>query len=156
MKRYIKATDLQGIKSGSFEEQRTQTLEAIDRFERTIAAVDKKLDGASNAKVLARPLSLVATFESHAIVADAEGTFHRYTLDRHFDVRRETIEGKLTEVEYPMKAVRREPYEGFRTMTEAEAKRDHTSLVEGAKSALTAGKDATSAMVELIREAGIE
>lgn len=126
MKRYIKESDLRAITSGSFEEKRRSFMEAIDAFENMIDKLSKHRIESK------RPLALVATFEQHAVVTDADGDFYRYSL----------VNGKVA-----MKT----PYIGFKTMSEAEMRRDSASLVEDAAVDILAGKDATGLIVKMIR-----
>lgn len=135
MKRYIKAGDLQAILSQSYEDKRRHTMEAIDRHE---AAASAKLK---------RPIALVATFENAAVVADAEGGFHRYTL-----VRNGVCEDGTTWNGFPATISTREPYDGFRTMSEAEAGRDRNSMLERAANVLSSGQNGVSEILELMRD----
>lgn len=119
MKRYIRESDLRAITEGSFERKRQACMEAIDAFEKTVSPVP-------------RPVALVATFEHHAVVADAAGVMHRYTFR----------EGK---------ALVREVYSDFTTMTESEAGKDQASIIEDATAAVRAGKDPTDSILKLLR-----
>lgn len=118
MKRYIRESDLRAITEGSFERKRHRAMEAIDAY-------DKRMP-----HPLKRPTALVATFERHAIVADADGALHRF----HF-------------VENPKDgfvACGRSPYDGFETISESE-------MVEAAAKGLSEGKDITATIAKLLR-----
>lgn len=122
MKRYISGRSLQSIVEGSFEDKRRLTMEAIDLYEKHHEP----------AHALPRPLSLVATFESHAVVADAAGGVHRFSF----------VEGKVSQ---------REVYDGFASMTEEEAKLDRASLTEQAARSIDSGVDLTQAVLALMK-----
>lgn len=125
MRRYIRESELRAITAGSFEARRSLAVEAIDAFENGSAQIRAQ-------QKLTRPTALVATFEQHAVVLDANGNFHRYSFQ----------EGH---------AVAREAYPDFIALSEEQAKKSAASIAEAAATDLVAGKDVTRSIVELMR-----
>lgn|GEM_PF-3903177 len=68
MKRYIRASELAKIMRGSHEDMRQRAYCAVTRHEE------------STTDRLPAPFSIVATFPSQAVIADAAGGLHRYSL----------------------------------------------------------------------------